>query len=83
VSQLVDTFVVIFLAFVVLPGLFDTGQAPWSAAQAVSVSATNYVYKFGIAVLITPLLYVVHGLVDLYLGREAAHAMADAAHARD
>lgn len=83
VSQLVDTFVVIFLAFVVLPGVFDTGQTPWSAAQAFSISVTNYVYKFAIAVLITPLLYVVHGLVDLYLGREQAHALADAAHARD
>jgi uncharacterized integral membrane protein (TIGR00697 family) len=83
VSQLVDTFVVIFLAFVVLPGVFDTGQAPWTSAQAFSISVTNYVYKFAIAVLITPLLYVVHGLVDLYLGREQAHALAEAAHARD
>lgn len=83
VSQLVDTFVVIFLAFVVLPGVFDTGQAPLSGEQALTISVTNYVYKFAIAVLITPLLYVVHGLVDLYLGREAAHALADAAHARD
>lgn len=83
VSQLVDTFVVIFLAFVVLPSVLDTGQAPWTAAQAVEISVTNYVYKFAIAVLITPLLYVVHGLVDLYLGREEAHALAEAAHARD
>lgn len=83
VSQLVDTFVVIFLAFVVLPGVFDTGQPPMAGAQAFAISATNYVYKFAIALLITPLLYVVHGLVDLYLGRDAAHALAEAAHARD
>jgi uncharacterized integral membrane protein (TIGR00697 family) len=83
VSQLVDTFVVIFLAFVVLPTLFDSGPAPMASGQAFTISVTNYVYKFAIAVLITPLLYVVHGLVDLYLGREAAHALADAAHARD
>lgn len=83
VSQLVDTFVVIFLAFVVLPALFDTGQPPMAGSQALSICITNYVYKFAIAVLITPLLYVVHGLVDLYLGRETAHALAEAAHARD
>jgi uncharacterized integral membrane protein (TIGR00697 family) len=83
VSQLVDTFVVIFLAFVVLPSLFDTGRAPMASEQAFAISVTNYVYKFAIAVVITPLLYVVHGLVDLYLGREQAHALAEAAHARD
>lgn len=83
VSQLVDTFVVIFLAFVVLPELFDTGSTRMNAAQAFEVSITNYVYKFAIAVVITPLLYVVHGLVDLYLGRDAAHALADEAHRTD
>lgn len=83
VSQLVDTFVVIFLAFVVLPGVFDTGQPPMASSQAFAISVTNYVYKFAIALLITPLLYVVHGLVDLYLGRETAHALAEAAHAHD
>lgn len=80
VSQLIDTFVVIFLAFVVIPGLFGTGGASMSSSQAFEVSATNYIYKFVIAVLITPLLYVVHGLVDGYLGREAAHALAEQAH---
>lgn len=83
VSQLVDTFVVIFLAFVVLPAVFDTGTTRMSSGQAFEVSVTNYVYKFAIAVLITPLLYVVHGLVDLYLGRDVAHALADEAHRRD
>lgn len=83
VSQLVDTFVVIFLAFVVLPAVFDTGSTRMTSGQALEVSLTNYVYKFAIAVVITPLLYVVHGLVDLYLGRDAAHALAEAAHRRD
>jgi uncharacterized integral membrane protein (TIGR00697 family) len=82
-SQLVDTFVVIFLAFVVLPAVFDTGQPPMASSQAFAISVTNYAYKFAIALLITPLLYVVHGLVDLYLGRETAHALAEAAHAHD
>jgi uncharacterized integral membrane protein (TIGR00697 family) len=82
-SQLVDTFVVIFLAFVVLPALFDAGSTRMTTGQALEVSLTNYVYKFAIAVVITPLLYVVHGLVDLYLGRDTAHALAEAAHRPD
>jgi len=81
VSQLVDTFVVIFLAFVVLPAL--TGGQPWSLADAFSVSLTNYVYKFAIAVGITPILYAVHAAVDRYLGKEAAEALVRHAHPGD
>ena len=77
-SQLVDSFVVIFLAFVWLPAL--TGGEPWSARAAAGVAATNYVYKFAIAVGITPLLYAVHWAVDHYLGREEAEELVRTAH---
>jgi uncharacterized PurR-regulated membrane protein YhhQ (DUF165 family) len=85
VSQLVDTFVVIFLAFVFIPLL--TGAKPWPAFSslgefsAFSVCVTNYVYKFLIAVAITPLLYLAHALVDGWLGREEAQRLAGEAHA--
>jgi len=79
-SQLVDTFVVIFLAFVVIPSLVPTGQGVMRPWQAFEVSLTNYVYKFAIAVGITPLLYAVHGLVDLYLGQEQAEELVREAH---
>jgi uncharacterized integral membrane protein (TIGR00697 family) len=81
VSQLIDSLAVIFLAFVILPGL--TGGTPWTADQATEVALTNYVYKFAIAVGITPLLYVVHWSVDTYLGRDEAAALVHAAHPRD
>jgi uncharacterized integral membrane protein (TIGR00697 family) len=81
VSQMIDTLAVIFLAFVVIPRF--TGGQPWSVANALSVSATNYVYKFLIAVGMTPLLYFVHALVDGYLGKEAAHALVHHAHPAD
>ena len=45
--------------------------------------ATNYVYKFLIAVAITPLLYLVHWAVDGYLGHDEAEALVRAAHPRD
>jgi uncharacterized PurR-regulated membrane protein YhhQ (DUF165 family) len=86
VSQLIDTFVVIFLAFVLIP--LATGGTPWpafsslGAFSAFSVSVTNYVYKFAIAVVITPLLYAAHAAVDAWLGRDLAHRLADEAHAR-
>jgi hypothetical protein len=81
VSQLVDTFVVIFLAFVLLPALL--GREPMGAGDATRISLTNYVYKFTIAVALTPLLYVFHGAVDRYLGEEQAEALVHAAHPRD
>jgi len=81
VSQLIDTLAVIFLAFVVIPAL--SGGAAWTSAQAFEVAFTNYVYKFLIAVVSTPALYVVHMLVDSYLGKDVAHALTAAAHPGD
>ena len=81
VSQVVDTFVVVFLAFVVIPKL--TGGASWTIGDALAVALTNYVYKFVIAVGSTPALYVVHAAVDAYLGKETAAALVHHAHPSD
>jgi uncharacterized integral membrane protein (TIGR00697 family) len=81
VSQLIDTLVVIYLAFYVLPALL--GNPHMSAGQAASVSLTNYVYKFALAVVMTPLLYVVHWLVERWLGHDEAARLARAAHPTD
>jgi uncharacterized integral membrane protein (TIGR00697 family) len=80
ISQLVDTFAVIYLAFVLIPALLGSAGGALSWEQALEISLTNYVYKFAIAVGITPLLYVVHALVDLYLGKEQAEALVHEAH---
>lgn len=63
VSQLVDSFVVLFIAFYLL-----AGDNRWSIAQLVSVGIINYIYKFGMAVLLTPVLYIAHHFIDIYLG---------------
>lgn len=81
VSQLVDTLIVIYLAFVGIPLL--TGGEPWALDDALSVALTNYVYKFAIAVGITPVLYLVHAAVDAYLGKQAAEALVHHAHPSD
>ena len=78
VSQLVDSFAVIYLAFVAIPAL--TGGSAWDSGDAAEVALTNYAYKFVIAVGITPLLYAVHWTVDRYLGHEEAEALIRSAH---
>jgi queuosine precursor transporter len=64
VSQLIDTFIVLGIAFW-LPGKIAT-------ADFLGLAFTNYTYKFLIAVCITPLLYLAHGVIDRFLGREEA-----------
>ncbi|MDO7875693.1 queuosine precursor transporter [Hymenobacter sp. ASUV-10] len=60
ISQLVDSYVVLYVAFFVFGN--------WSAKQVVNVANTNYWYKFAAAILLTPVLYVAHFLIDRYLG---------------
>jgi uncharacterized PurR-regulated membrane protein YhhQ (DUF165 family) len=78
---MIDTGIVIFVAFVVIPELL--GNEHMSVGAAASISLTNYVYKFLIAVLITPLLYLVHALVQAWLGHAVAAALAHEAHPTD
>lgn len=70
VSQFIDSFVVLFIAF---GGTLATGDI-------LGIGATNYIYKFLLALGITPLLYLGHMLVDRYLGTEVAAGMMRAAH---
>lgn len=59
-SQFVDTLIVLTVAF--------AGRLPYQDILAITLF--NYGYKFAIAVLITPLIYLAHWLMDRYLGRE-------------
>jgi uncharacterized integral membrane protein (TIGR00697 family) len=63
VSQLIDSFVVLFLAFY----LFKDPEHRWSWSFLLSVCLLNYCYKCIAAVVLTPMLYVAHGLIDKYL----------------
>ncbi|WP_286756035.1 queuosine precursor transporter [Roseivirga sp. UBA838] len=67
VSQLIDSFVVLFVAFYFL--------GPWSITQVLAVGVTNYIYKFIIAVGLTPILYIAHYIIDKYLGKVTAEQM--------
>ncbi|MFA6945631.1 MAG: queuosine precursor transporter [Pedobacter sp.] len=62
-SQLIDSFVVIFIAFYINP------QYNWSWQMVAAIGLVNYTYKFIVAILMTPLLYGVHSVIDRYLGK--------------
>jgi uncharacterized integral membrane protein (TIGR00697 family) len=64
VSQLVDSFVVLYIAFHLSAGM----PMKWVWA----IMTVNYIYKFIMAVLMTPLIYIVHGIIEKYLGHELA-----------
>lgn len=67
VSQLVDSLVVTWVAFAWLKGV--------PIAQATAWALTAYAYKFCIAVLSTPILYLARGVIERWLGAELASAM--------
>jgi len=71
VSQFIDSFVVLFIAFYVGAG--------WDLKLVIAIGIMNYAYKFLIAAALTPLLYIIHYFVDIYLGKEAAHKLMDEA----
>jgi uncharacterized integral membrane protein (TIGR00697 family) len=79
VSQLIDSFVVIFIAFY-LGKRIQTGQGdPWSLQQVMVTGTGNYMYKFVIALAMTPVIYVVHYAIERYLGNSTATDMKNAA----
>lgn len=80
ISQLIDSFIVLYIAFKIGPelGLVD-GLNPWSWSQLLAVATVNYTYKFFMAVILTPLLYIAHNFIDNYLGKEVAEQMKEKA----
>lgn len=81
VSQLIDSFVVLFIAFYVAPRLTGSTQ-PWSLSLVLAICLGNYIYKFLVAVVLTPVIYLVHHLIERYLGAENAEALKRAAMSR-
>lgn len=69
VSQLIDSFVVLFIAF----------SGTFTFTQILAIGITNYVYKFTIAIVLTPLIYWGHNIIDNYLGKEHAAKLSDEA----
>jgi uncharacterized PurR-regulated membrane protein YhhQ (DUF165 family) len=59
--------VVLFIAFY---GIFSNDQI-------IAIGITNYIYKFSVAILLTPVIYLGHSLIDQYLGKENADKLSE------
>ncbi len=76
VSQLIDSFVVLFIAFYLLKR-GQTGQ--WSLNQVFAVGVVNYIYKCIAAFVLTPAIYLGHRLIENYLGHDLAKELKEQA----
>lgn len=67
VSQFVDSFIVLLIAFYI--------GSDWDLVRVLAIGVVNYIYKFTMAVILTPVIYGVHFLIEKYLGPELSHKM--------
>ena len=67
VSQLLDSYVVILIAFWI--------GSDWELVRVLAIGTVNYIYKFGMAILLTPLIYLGHFLIDRFLGSDLSKQM--------
>mgnify|MGYP003586718356 FL=1 len=65
VSQLVDSFVVLYIAFVI-------GPQQWPTSLFLAVGTLNYIYKMLAAIALLPLLYLLRAGIHRYLGHHRA-----------
>jgi queuosine precursor transporter len=64
VSQLVDSYVVLFIAFYLGAG--------WDIQTILVLGLVAYVYKFIVAILMTPFVYLAHNIIEQFLGDDVA-----------
>ncbi len=67
VSQFIDSFLVLFVAFYLGAG--------WDLSQVIGIGIVNYLYKFVVAILLTPAIYLAHYIIDRYLGQELSEKL--------
>ena len=72
VSQLVDSFVVLYIAFVI-------GPQHWPISLFLAVSTVNYAYKMFAAIVLIPLIYALRRAITAYLGEPRAAELREAA----
>jgi uncharacterized integral membrane protein (TIGR00697 family) len=66
ISQLIDSFVVLYIAFVL-------GPQKWPISLFMAVAMVNYAYKVVMAFGLIPLIYLVRKGIHAYLGEDVAH----------
>lgn len=65
VSQLLDSFIVLYIAFVL-------GPQSWPVPQFLAVGTVNYLYKLGAAIALIPALYLMRRIIEAWLGPATA-----------
>ena len=63
VSQFIDSYIVLIVAFYI--------GADWNLALVLAIGTVNYLYKFSLALLLTPLIYLGHYLIDQVSGKRS------------
>jgi len=72
VGQLIDSFVVLYIAFVL-------GPQQWSLDLFFAVGSVNFIYKLLVAIALIPFLYFIHWCISRYLGKVRASELRQAA----
>ena len=67
VSQFIDSYVVLIIAFYI--------GSDWDLSRVLAIGTVNLLYKFVIAILLTPIIYLAHGMIDKYLGKDLSEKM--------
>lgn len=82
ISQLIDSFIVLIIAFYIGPRIEGDISKQWTFNQVMVTASGNYIYKFIVAILLTPVIYLVHNWIENYLGKSMAGEMKSAAMTR-
>lgn len=67
VSQFIDSYVVLIIAFYI--------GAEWSLVSVLAIGTMNYIYKFIMAILLTPVIYLAHSIIDKWLGKDLSERL--------
>lgn len=67
VSQLIDSYIVLVIAF-------KLGNN-WSWSLVLAIGVVNYMYKFTVAIILTPVIYLVEQRIEKYVGHATAKKM--------
>jgi uncharacterized integral membrane protein (TIGR00697 family) len=67
ISQLIDTICVSYIYL-----YFSLG---FSFPRVTAIALTGYIYKFSVAIICTPIIYLIHHLIEEYLGKSKAAEM--------
>lgn len=84
VSQLIDTFVVGFIGLYLPWRLgYSQSEEPFTFGRYINTSSSGYLFKLLVAIGITPVLYIVHAMIDDYLGLEQAQEVIESTAQRE